>query len=299
MSMFPTKVLLAVDGSEAAERAARAGVELARETDSELHVVYVTAFPSILYVPEYRTQARDMMAEREGRETLDEQLAKVRDLGGEVSEAHLKIGRPDEEVVKLGEEIGAGLLIVGNRGLGSLRRVLMGSVSESVVHHAHCPVLVVRPRDEDDDSLSGGGILVATDGSEEAGMAVGVAAELAGALGTGLHIVHALPTEPSMPYPYPYARERWEASMERARKKARAFVEEEAGRVEAESGVPARAHFRLGRPDEEIVKLGEELGAGMLVVGSRGLGGIKRALMGSVSDSVARHAHSPVLVVRR
>ena len=48
-----------------------------------------------------------------------------------------------------------------------------------------------------------------------------------------------------------------------------------------------------------IVNLADQLGAGLIVMGSRGLGGIRRALMGSVSDSVVRHAHCPVMVVRR
>jgi nucleotide-binding universal stress UspA family protein len=55
----------------------------------------------------------------------------------------------------------------------------------------------------------------------------------------------------------------------------------------------------MGKAAAEIVELAQELGAGLVVVGSRGLGGIRRALMGSVSDSVVRHAHCPVLVVRR
>ena len=52
-------------------------------------------------------------------------------------------------------------------------------------------------------------------------------------------------------------------------------------------------------PDAEIVALAEELGVGLIVMGSRGLGGIRRAVMGSVSDSVVRHAHCPVLIVRQ
>ena len=55
----------------------------------------------------------------------------------------------------------------------------------------------------------------------------------------------------------------------------------------------------MGRPDEEIVVLGEEIGAGLIATGSRGLGGMRRALMGSASDSIVRHAHCPVLVVRQ
>ena len=54
----------------------------------------------------------------------------------------------------------------------------------------------------------------------------------------------------------------------------------------------------MGRPDVEILAVAEEIGAGMVVIGSRGLGGVKRALMGSKSDSVVHHAHCPVLVVR-
>jgi hypothetical protein len=54
------------------------------------------------------------------------------------------VGRPDAEIVTQAEEIGAGLIVVGSRGLGASGRSLMGGVSESVVRHAHCPVLVVR-----------------------------------------------------------------------------------------------------------------------------------------------------------
>ena len=75
---------------------------------------------------------------------LDQQVDKVKKEGVSVAEAHLVRGRPDREVVHLSEEIGAGLIIMGSRGLGGIRRALMGSVSDSVVRHAHCPVMIVR-----------------------------------------------------------------------------------------------------------------------------------------------------------
>lgn len=64
--------------------------------------------------------------------------------GADIAQAHLRMGRPDAEIVALAEEIGAGLIILGSRGLGGMKRVLMGGVSDSAVRHAHCPVLVVR-----------------------------------------------------------------------------------------------------------------------------------------------------------
>jgi len=71
-------------------------------------------------------------------------VKKIKEAGGAVQEAHLRRGRKDQEIVRLAEEIGAGLIVLGSRGRGGVRRALMGSVSDSVVRHAHCPVMVVR-----------------------------------------------------------------------------------------------------------------------------------------------------------
>ena len=222
-------------------------------------------------------------------------------MGGEVTEAHVGIGRPDAEIVRMGEEIGAGLIVVGSRGIDFMRRALLGSVPDSTVHHAHCPVLVARPQ-EGEESFLKNKILVATDYSDEAGMAVETAVELADATGSELHLIHALPVEPPTAFPYPYDRqatERWEAWWEQAKKMARSFVEEQAEDIESDSGVSMRPHLRFGQPGHEVVELGEELDAGLVIICSRGLGGVRRVSMGSVSDAVVRHAHSPVLVVRQ
>jgi nucleotide-binding universal stress UspA family protein len=83
-------------------------------------------------------------AEEAAGTTLKEQVQKISEVGGEITEAHARAGYPDAEIVDLAEEVRAGLIVIGSRGLGPLRRALMGSVSDSVVRHAHCPVLVVR-----------------------------------------------------------------------------------------------------------------------------------------------------------
>ena len=88
-------------------------------------------------------------AEREAREVLNKQVAHIKDIGGTVSQSYFRQGHPDREIVRLAEEIGAGLIVIGSRGLGGMRRALMGSVSDSVVRYAHCPVLVVRNQEHE------------------------------------------------------------------------------------------------------------------------------------------------------
>ena len=141
MSIFPTKVLLATDASEEARLAATTAAELADGTNSELHVVHVFE-PT----PTFLAQTEEEPAElrREARRSLDEEVRAVEEAGGTVEEAHLRQGRAEEEIIELAESLGVGLIVMGSRGRGRLRRALMGSVSESVVRHAHCPVTIVR-----------------------------------------------------------------------------------------------------------------------------------------------------------
>ena len=148
MSIFPTKILLAGDGSEEAELALKTAIDLTNNTNSELHVVTVggVEYRHGYDIPESGDLLKETFEaiEREAQETLDEQVKKIEEARGTVTEAHLRMGRAAEEIVNLGEEIGAGLIIIGSRGRGGIRRALMGSVSDSVIRHAHCPVLVVR-----------------------------------------------------------------------------------------------------------------------------------------------------------
>ena len=148
MSIFPTKILLATDGSEEARQAAQAAAELSKDTGSEVHIAYVLPSPSELrghhlYSQEVMRSVTER-AEEEGRSFLEDQAEQVRSSGGKVAETHLTAGVPDKEIVKLGEEVSVGTIVIGSRGLGALKRSLIGSVSESVIRHAHCPVFVVR-----------------------------------------------------------------------------------------------------------------------------------------------------------
>jgi len=85
---------------------------------------------------------------RQAQGVLDWQGDEIKKAGGEVAKAHLRVGKPDEEILHLSGEIEAGLIVIGNQGLGGrfsrMRHFLMGSVSEKVARYARCSVLVIR-----------------------------------------------------------------------------------------------------------------------------------------------------------
>jgi nucleotide-binding universal stress UspA family protein len=168
MNVFPTRILLASDGSESAAHATEVAVELSKKTHSELHVLYVGEDSTASLYPQAADPAwvvqedlalleeQGQQFEQVARRTLDAEVQQVRAVGGTVAQAHLRMGTPAAEIVELAEELEVGLVVVGNRGLGGIRRALMGSVSDSVVRHAHCLVLVVRKEEEPaQDAASG------------------------------------------------------------------------------------------------------------------------------------------------
>jgi nucleotide-binding universal stress UspA family protein len=288
MSIFPTKILLATDGSREADLAAKTAVELAQRTGSELEVVHV--FGISPWYPAY-PEATDLegveledprleeglerISEQRARKVLDAEAEKVRSAGGTVAQAHLREGGIAQEIVALAEDIGAGLIVMGSRGLGGIRRALMGSVSDAVVRHAHCPVMVFRG----EPVVFPTKILVATDRSREAELAATTAADLVKSTNSELHVVHV--------------------GFDQARDEAQNELDTEVGMVREAGVTDVQAHLKFGIPARTIVDLAEEVGVGLIVMGSRGRGGVRRALIGSVSSSVVPHAHCPVLVVRQ
>jgi len=141
VSIFPTRILVATDGSREAQLAATTAADLANSTNSELHVVHVGQFePTFLA----QTEVEPAELEREAQRLLDEQVRTVEEAGGTVKEAYLRLGRADEEILDLAHSLGIGMIVMGSRGRGRIRRALMGSVSDSVVRHAHSPVTIVR-----------------------------------------------------------------------------------------------------------------------------------------------------------
>jgi nucleotide-binding universal stress UspA family protein len=146
MKVFAGKILLATDGSEEADLAARTAIDLAESTGSELHLIYVERLPTFMDGP--GTIGYDHLLydehKEQAREVLRKLVRRIQVSGGAVAEAHLRMGAVADNVVGLAEDLGVGLIVMGSRGHSGIRRALMVSVSDYVVQHAHCPVLIVR-----------------------------------------------------------------------------------------------------------------------------------------------------------
>lgn len=141
-------VLIATDGSELARHAAEQALGLlGRDTDVTIvtvvtpPVAVVPAPGAIVGVPEPLGVEAIASLVREGEAVVG---ALARALGLQGARTRVLTGQPGHELCRLAAEEGAEVLVVGSHGSGVLRRVLLGSVSENVLRHAPCPVLVVR-----------------------------------------------------------------------------------------------------------------------------------------------------------
>jgi nucleotide-binding universal stress UspA family protein len=147
MSIFPTRILLATDGSKEAQLAALRAVDIAENTDSELHVVHVGVIPTFLEsypgTLGYERKLYEQIDEM-SRELLRKQTWRVKVAGGTVAGAHLRMGVVDLEIVALAKELGVDLIVMGCRGHRGIRRAIEGSISDAVIRRAPCPVLVIR-----------------------------------------------------------------------------------------------------------------------------------------------------------
>lgn len=143
MKAHPTKIVLAVDGSDPSRLAAGFAVDLAKRGGYELHVVHVGLVSRWVHPDTLSAQQYQRLKEA-AQKCLDDEVREIEKTGIKVTQAHLRMGRVDSEVIRLSEELGDTMIVIGNRGVGALARILLGDDAESIVRHAPRPVLVVR-----------------------------------------------------------------------------------------------------------------------------------------------------------
>jgi nucleotide-binding universal stress UspA family protein len=271
---FPEKVLLATDGLESTALASRAAVDLAMAGGAELHVVHV--WHTVHFDRLVRSGLEDA-----GRETLEEQLGWIEEQGGTVAGTYLREGRAVEEIIEQAEEIGAGLVIVGSRGMGRLGRMVMGSVSTGLAHRSTCPVLIVREGEEawpPERVLVGYGSFEAT---ERAGF---LGASLGQALGVGVELVGTVSDANADDS------EVGSRDMERA-------LSARADEIEEVVGQRPQVRPLVGDVPRAILDVqAEEQKPILLSFGSKVLGRAGRVMVGEVLDRVLGETSGPILV---
>jgi nucleotide-binding universal stress UspA family protein len=285
MSVLPDRILLSTDGSQDAVRATEAASDLAKRSGAELHVVHVWH--------DVRGFAHDFVKKelrRQGQEILDEQLERIRASGGEVTKAYLRRGRTSNEVITLSKEIDADLLVVGSRGLGTVRRILMGSQSEEIVHHAQVPVLVLTGAA---NYWPPARIVIGEDFSDDARKAGELAAGIGKLYGAKGLLVYSHPDLPEVP---PGEARSAVQHLTEMRERDKSMLEDRAGDLEKILGSRPEIKISGGYPANVLLEASQEVQPSLVAVGSRGLAGLIRTRLGSVSTKVVTAARGPVLV---
>ena len=284
-------VVAGVDGSECSLQAVRWAAAEASRRQLPVRLVAAHAWPSGGLVGDpglgvdYRAVLRDVVLGH-----LATAAADARQVAPELEIEQVEVtGYPVP--VLLGESAHAEIVVLGDRGLGGFTGLLIGSVAVEVTAHASCPVIVVRGSEPDRTGPRPEPVVVGVDGSPSSEAATAFAFEAASLLRVPLVAVHAwrdvlvdATMAPLLDWDVIDSDER------------EVLAERLAGWSEKYPDVPVRRLVARDRPARALV---EESGrAQLVVVGSRGRGGFRGLLLGSVSQALLHHAHCPVAVVR-
>lgn len=275
MNGFPEKILFATDALESTTLAARAAADLAERGGAELHVIHVWhTVPS----PHYSGFIRSGL-EKIGRDALDRQVRWIEEERGTVAGAHLKEGSAVEAIIQQAEEIGAGLVIVGSRGMGQLGRMVLGSVSTGLAHRSHCPVLIVR---EGEEAWPPERVLVGYSSFEDTERAGLLGASLGRALGARVELVGV---EGGSDEAEPNLRD-----VERN-------LEARADEIERLVGERPRVRPLVGDVARAVLDIqAEEEKPALQSFGSKILGGAGRVMAGDLLDRALSRSRGPILI---
>jgi nucleotide-binding universal stress UspA family protein len=150
-------VMLATDGSPTAEKATETAIELAQALDTDLVIVSAWNIPytAVGFAAAPVNGELAKLSEEQARKITVEAAARAEEAGVETRSVVLR-GLPVEEICVAAEKFNPRFLVVGSHGWGVVKRALFGSVSTGVLHHATCPVLVVRGEPGEDAAAVNG-----------------------------------------------------------------------------------------------------------------------------------------------
>jgi nucleotide-binding universal stress UspA family protein len=289
MNSTPGTIVVGVDGSESSTRALRWAAEQGREEHRPLtllHSIHIETATytdaALVYPQEVREELR-----AEGHRTLASARAEVEKTAPGL-EVHEVFRFDDPRAVLLELSRDAAMVVLGSRGRGKVRSLLLGSVGVALARHAHCPVVVHRPGNP---GTVRNGILVGADGTEESRSVLEFAYREASLRNLPLTVLHCfwdrLATY-SAAYIVP------ESPGDRETERLH-LGETMIGFSEKYPEVVAHIETIHGLPQEALVTQGERMN--LVVVGAHQAGAVSQMLLGAVSVAVVEHATCPVAVV--
>ncbi len=281
------KILVAYDGSETARNALVVSAKLAKQDNSWIKVLAV--------VPPYDGDL-ELVGVSNIKETIEgpgeELLTEAREIAdneGVHVLTNLAQGEPFERIAAIADDENCDLIVMGRQGVDHFERELMGNVTERVIGYTARNVLVVPENSKWDGKWDS--ILLATDGSSNSDAAYEEALQIAKYRSARIAVISAVKinvNNESVAFAQAAARE-----LEvKAQNTVNAFKERA-----AEMDIHVETFVKLGEPHQVITALAAELGVTAIVLSSHGKTGIKRLLMGSVTQRTIGYADCPVLVV--
>jgi nucleotide-binding universal stress UspA family protein len=293
---YPRKILVATDLSEPADEAVRQAHQRAERAGAELAVCHVVRdelranplFPQL-------NQLGAMRAPLDRERQLGAVVERVSMLTARSPEGFavfVEEGIPHAAIVARAEAWGADLVVVGSYGSTGLARVLLGSVAQKVARHAHGAVLVARPHERTAE------IVVGTDFSDPALPAVHAAADEARRTGARVTMVHAIEPIAMLPGPMDAGAAAPMGALASGLKELEDLSRNRLAAALEECRIPGEAVLTYGSAAATLVRIAEERRADLMVVGTKGRTGLRRALLGSVAETVLGAAPCSVLVVR-
>ncbi len=294
-------IIVGVDGSPVSKLAVDWAARNAAMRNTALTVVHIQELPLLtngtadpMLAPISMLPDQLELLQNQGREILDGALKTVEAITKESGPVNVNTesvtGSPVSTLVDLSKN--AEMVVVGGRGLGALDRLLLGSVTTGLVHHAHCPVAVIHDKEPPIQlHPSKGPVVVGIDGSPASESATAIAFDEASRRGVELIALHVCSDATAA---FEFGDFDWSAVKSQ---RAELLSERLAGWQERYPDVLVRRMVAFNGPARELIEQSES--AQLVVVGSHGRGGFARMVLGSVSTAVAQSARAPVIVARQ
>lgn len=290
------KILFATDGFEPATAAAALLERVADPARASITVMSVTpiGFPA----PDRAVvMLDDLQARREQTlQLVDDVSARLRDAGFAVR-GRTAEGRPAAEILAAVIEDWYDLTVIGSGHTTWLGQRLLGGVSRELIHHSPSSVLVAHPNGHSDHPPT---VLLAADGSRGSEFAMRTVSNLCDP--KRVRVIVTSVAQPPMIFALPGAVTVVEYPDQQLRQRLIDQASRQAERVAARlrrSGFEVTTTILEGTPIEQILKEADAVSADLVAVGARGLGPLKRALLGSVSDHITHHARAALVGRRR